>query len=59
MDRGVQFVQENFKKMLDLVEKPEYNHLKSKVLFEWNSFNKLTRTGDLYYFFLKYAEGNH
>ena len=29
MDRGVQFVQENFKKMLDLVEKPEYNHLKS------------------------------
>lgn len=59
MDRGVQFVQENFKKMLDLVEKPEYNHLKNKVLFEWNSFNKLTRTGDLYYFFLKYAEGNH
>lgn len=59
MDKGVQFVHENFKKMLELVERPEYIHLKSKVLFEWNSFNKLTRTGDVYHFFLKYADGNH
>ena len=59
MDKGVAFVHENFKKMLELVEQQEYNHLKSKVLFEWNSFNKLTRTGDVYHFFLKYADGNH
>ncbi len=59
MDRGVQFVHENFKKMLELLDRPEYNHLKSKAMFEWNSFNKLTRTGDVYHFFLKYADGNH
>lgn len=59
MEKGVEFVHNNFKKMLELVEKPEYNHLKSKVMFEWNSFNKLTRTVDLYHFFLKYADGKH
>lgn len=59
MDKGVEFVHNNFKEILKLVEKPEYNHLKNKVLFEWNSFNQFTKTGELYSFFLKYADGTH
>ena len=59
MEKGVKFVQDNFNKILELTKKPEYSYLKSKVVFEMNSFKKLTKTSDVYEFFLKYAKGDH
>ena len=59
MDKGAQFVIENFEKAKELTKNAEYKNLKKKVEYEFNLIKGLKRTGDAYEYFLKYSNYSH
>lgn len=60
MDKGVEFVLNNFEKTLNLINNnPQYNNLKPKVITEYNRVKNIKYTGNMYEYFLKYKGGNH
>lgn len=60
MDKGVQFVLENFSKTLELIDKhPEYAKYKKRVQMEYSRIKYIKYTGNMYEHFLKFKGGNH
>lgn len=58
MDRGVQFVLDNFEKTLSLInERPQFEILKRKVIAEYHRVKYIKFTGNMYEYFLKFRGG--
>lgn len=60
MDKGVQFVLDNFKKTLELINNnPKYEYLRRKVIMEYHRVKYIKYTGNMYDYYLKFKGGNN
>lgn len=59
MDKGLEFVIDNYEKLNKLTDKEEFRNLKKSVKFEFDRVKNMKKTGDAYKYFLRFANEEH